>query len=181
MLSQRYVSSSTSTGVAKYILNSKSIYFRRLLSNFVLYTDGGSRGNPGVSGIGCFLVVPLEKQSHLQAESISLKRLLNGKHTSNQSEYIGLINGLQLAHKFGVADIEVRMDSQLVVRQITGEFSVKSPALQELHLEATKLTKLFDTFKISHIDRDLNKEADKLANEAMDQDSLDYQIQFKYL
>lgn len=127
----------------------------------ILYADGGSRGNPGPAGAGAYLEDP---QGNPVAE---LKEYL-GETTNNVAEYTALLIGLKHAASLAVPKILIRMDSQLVVRQIEGLYRVKQPHLQELHRQATELLKGFIAFKIQYIPREKNKKADRLANEAMD-------------
>ena len=91
-----------------------------------------------------------------------------GETTNNVAEYSALIFGLKEAERQGAEELLVRMDSQLVVRQIEGVYRVKEPTLQKLHEQALTLLKNFRSFRIEHIPREENAEADKLANLAMD-------------
>ncbi len=128
----------------------------------ILYADGGSRGNPGPAGAGAYLSDP---QGNPVAE---LKQYL-GETTNNVAEYSALILGLKHAAALSVPKIWIRMDSQLVVRQIEGAYRVKQAHLQVLHREALTLLKKFTAFKIEYIPREKNQQADRLANEAMDE------------
>ena len=126
-----------------------------------LFTDGGSRGNPGPAGIGA--VIFDEDNNCLGEVSEYI-----GRATNNEAEYRSLIEGLKKAQEVGVQDIEVLMDSQLVVKQILGEYRVKNAGLRPLFLEALELSKQFDKFTITHVRREYNTEADKLVNQALD-------------
>ena len=127
----------------------------------ILHTDGGSRGNPGLAGFG---VVLLDAQGNTAAE----KGVCLARATCNEAEYQGLIAGLELAQEHGVRDLLVRSDSQLLVRQLNGEYKVKSPRLLSFFLRARKLLEGFPAWKAEHIPRERNARADELANEAMD-------------
>jgi ribonuclease HI len=91
-----------------------------------------------------------------------------GANTNNVAEYGGLLAALRIAHEEGVTDLEVVSDSQLLVRQMLGEYRVKHPNLIPLFLEAQKLRRTFAGFRIRHVLRAENKEADRLANRAVD-------------
>jgi len=126
-----------------------------------LYVDGGSRGNPGPSGAGAVIKSPAG------AVVKRLKKHL-GSGTNNRAEYMALIMGLEAAHKLGAKSLRIFADSELMVRQISGRYRVKSPILQPLYTRARGLLSSFEDFKINHIPRSRNSEADGLANEAMD-------------
>ncbi len=128
----------------------------------VIEADGGSRGNPGPAGYGA--VVYTEDRATVLAES---KQAI-GHATNNVAEYRGLIAGLEDAVKLDAAEVEVFMDSKLVVEQMAGRWKVKHPGLIELHTQARKLAARFDRISYAWIPRERNKHADRLANEAMD-------------
>ena len=128
----------------------------------IVYADGGSRGNPGPSGCGSVL-----KNGETQELICGLSKYL-GIATNNVAEYSGLVLGLTEAKARGYKSVEVRMDSELVVKQMLGVYRVKNENLKPLFMEEQKLSRNFETFKIVHVRREYNKEADKLANEAMD-------------
>jgi ribonuclease HI len=130
---------------------------------YVLRFDGGSRGNPGVSGAGMVLYEKNHFTNEIWCGSLFLTR--NG--TNNEAEYKALINGLKCAKIFGVKHLVVEGDSDLVVRQMLGSFECKSPNLIPLRQEAILVTKNFLSFQIRHIPRAQNYRADELANEAM--------------
>jgi len=123
--------------------------------------DGGSRGNPGPAGIG--VVLSAEDGTPL----VTLGRFI-GRATNNVAEYRALITGLQKAHELGAKKIRVRGDSELVVKQMRGEYRVKSPDLKALFDEAKHLYHQFDEARIDHNYREKNELADRLANRAMD-------------
>jgi len=121
-----------------------------------LFIDGGARGNPGPAGIGA-IAYKSGKVLFEIGEYI-------GDTTNNTAEYFALIRGLEEALTHGVKNISVCSDSELLVRQINGQYKVKNEQLKMLHIHAKKLIKKFDKFIIHHIPREENKEADKLAN-----------------
>lgn len=123
--------------------------------------DGASRGNPGPAAIG----VTLKDESGLLVAEISEKI---GHTTNNQAEYRALIAGLKQCKILGAKEVIVRSDSELMVRQVLGIYRVKKEELKPLHEEVRKLAGAFSVFKIGNILREQNKEADKLANKALD-------------
>ncbi len=128
----------------------------------VVEADGGARGNPGPAGYGA--VVREANTGEVLAErSASL-----GVATNNVAEYSGLIAGLQAAADLGAAAVEVRMDSKLVVEQMSGRWQIKHPGLRPLAAKAAALIRRFDTVTLDWIPRERNKHADALANAAMD-------------
>jgi len=128
----------------------------------ILNADGGARGNPGPAGCGAVLRLP---DGQVVAE---LKEYL-GETTNNVAEYRGLLLGLRAAQERGASELEVRLDSELIVRQLNGQYKVKSPHLQPLYQEARKLLAGFRAARVKHVRREQNREADLLANQAMDQ------------
>ncbi|MGX9792288.1 bifunctional RNase H/acid phosphatase [Mycobacterium sp. MMS18-G62] len=128
----------------------------------IVEADGGSRGNPGPAGYGS--VVWSADRGTVLAES---KQAI-GRATNNVAEYRGLVAGLEEAVKLGASDVEVFMDSKLVVEQMSGRWKVKHPDLTPLHQQATALSTRFDRISYSWIPRARNSHADRLANEAMD-------------
>ncbi|HEX9093042.1 MAG TPA: ribonuclease HI family protein [Coriobacteriia bacterium] len=128
---------------------------------FVLRTDGGARGNPGPAGAGFVL----EDPSGVTVRSGG--RFL-GEATNNVAEYEALVWGLRTALDQGVRDIQVRADSELVVKQVNGHYRVKNAGLAPLHAEACALLSRFASAKVVHVRRAENEAADALANEAMD-------------
>ncbi|TZE81872.1 ribonuclease HI family protein [Calorimonas adulescens] len=126
-----------------------------------IHTDGGSRGNPGKAGIG----VVLEREN---GEKEEIYKYI-GVTTNNIAEYTALKTALLRAIELGEKDVSVFMDSELVVKQIKGEYKVRNEGLKLIYDEVISLIKEFEHFSISHIMREENKEADKLANKAMDE------------
>jgi len=125
-----------------------------------IYADGGSRGNPGPAGCGAVIM-----KGDQVIESVSE---FLGQATNNVAEYTGLLRGLEKAKALGFDQVEVRMDSELVVKQMNGEYRVKHPGLIPLFQKAKQLVSAFREFKIVHVRREENKRADALANRAMD-------------
>lgn len=123
--------------------------------------DGGSRGNPGPAGIG----IVLQAQDHTPL--LTLGRYV-GARTNNGAEYMALITGLEEAAKLGVKHLVVRGDSELIIRQMKGEYRVRHPDLKPLYERAIALAGQFDSVQFEHNVRDHNQLADKLANLAMD-------------
>ena len=128
----------------------------------IVEADGGSRGNPGPAGYGT--VVWSTDHGAVLAES---KQAI-GRATNNVAEYRGLIAGLEEAARLGATDVEVLMDSKLVVEQMSGRWKVKHPDIAVLHQQATGLSTRFDHITYTWIPRSKNSHADRLANEAMD-------------
>lgn len=126
-----------------------------------VFIDGGSRGNPGFSG-GGYVVLQNGKILDKGSEYF-------GEKTNNQAEYLALRMALRnIYEKFKDADIHCFMDSMLVVEQMNGNFKVKSPNIKQLFEEVRRIADQFKHFSISHVPREQNTMADKLANEAMD-------------
>ena len=128
----------------------------------IVEADGGSRGNPGPAGYGT--VVWSADHGTVLAES---KQAI-GRATNNVAEYRGLMAGLEEAAKLGATDVDVLMDSKLVVEQLSGRWKVKHPDIAALHQQATALSTRFDHITYTWIPRARNSHADRLANEAMD-------------
>lgn len=126
----------------------------------VIYTDGGSRGNPGPAGIGAVIT----KNDDTLCE---ISEFL-GSTTNNVAEYTALVKALEKALELGIKNAEVRMDSELIVRQMSGQYRVKNQALIPLFRKAKELVSRFKNCTIVHVRREFNKEADRLANQAMD-------------
>ncbi len=127
-----------------------------------LYCDGASRGNPGQAGAGALLLDPGGETKVQQGRYL-------GQTTNNVAEYQALLLGLNLALDRGIRKIQVFADSELLVRQLNGQYRVKAPHLLPLWQAARQTLGKFETYKISHVPRDLNQTADRLANEAIDQ------------
>jgi len=126
-----------------------------------LYTDGASRGNPGPAGAGVLL---LDEKGRPIFE---LNRFL-GKATNNEAEYQALIAGLEAAEKLELSRLRIFLDSELVVRQLHGEYRVRNPRLQPLFDDVASRLQRLSSYAIMHVPRERNQEADRLANEAVD-------------
>jgi ribonuclease HI/thymidylate kinase len=128
---------------------------------YTLYFDGASRGNPGRSGLG-FLVYKDNDDIY------KCSKYIGDNYTNNYAEYMGVYEGLKWCFENKINNLTIKGDSQLVIKQLKGEYKVNSPNLQELYDKCSKLLKLFDNYELYHIDRKLNSEADKLANLSLD-------------
>ncbi|HEY8723212.1 MAG TPA: ribonuclease HI family protein [Gaiellaceae bacterium] len=126
-----------------------------------LFTDGGARGNPGPAAYG--FVLESEDGTVLAAEGEAI-----GTATNNVAEYSGLIAGLEKAIELHVPQVEVVSDSELMVKQMRGEYRVKNEALRELYDEATALARRVGNVEYRHVKRAHNELADKLVNDALD-------------
>jgi ribonuclease HI/probable phosphoglycerate mutase len=129
--------------------------------SYRLYVDGASRGNPGDASIGASLTNSKGVEVGTVSEAIGLT-------TNNEAEYRALIAGLELAVRKKVRSLEVRADSELMVRQMTGQYRVKHPNLKQFWLRAQELSRKFQAFSIRHVPREENSRADELANRALD-------------
>ena len=128
----------------------------------VLYADGAARGNPGPAGSGAALV---DENGRVIAEA--MRHL--GHATNNVAEYTALIIGLEVARTHEVEDLEIRMDSKLVVEQMNGKWRIRHPNIRPLALRAGELLAQFPKRTIRHIPREQNAIADQLANRAIDE------------
>jgi len=131
------------------------------LNTITAFCDGGARGNPGPSGFGVYIE---DERGHKLAE---LSEFL-GIRTNNFAEYSGLLAALEFALRYDHPRLRVISDSELMVKQIKGQYKVKSPDLRPLYEEAKRRIEGLDFFQIQHVLRNKNREADRLANEAMD-------------
>jgi len=126
-----------------------------------IYTDGASRNNPGEAGAGVFILQngnPVEK----------IARYL-GKTTNNIAEYSAAIIGLEHAVKTGASRVKLLVDSELLVKQLNGQYKVKNEGLKPLHAQAKELIAKIGSVEVQYIPRERNKEADALANKAIDE------------
>ena len=137
---------------------------------FKAYTDGGSRGNPGPSAAGGVIFSP----EHKQLAEVS-KYL--GVRTNNYAEYTSLIITLEKCILLNIKNIEVFMDSKLVIEQLNGKWKVKNESLKILFNEVKELLKSFQQFSFKHIKREFNKHADSLVNKCLDLHKLTGQMQ----
>jgi ribonuclease HI len=126
-----------------------------------IFTDGAARGNPGPAAIGA--VIQDEKGKPVVNISLSL-----GVTTNNQAEYRAIIAALEKAISLGARQVVLYSDSELVVKQINGQYKIKHTALRPLYQEVVRLTGALADFKIAHIPRERNAAADALANKALD-------------
>jgi len=126
------------------------------------YIDGGARGNPGPAGYGV----------RVESADASLIEELHGGlgiATNNVAEYNGLLAALRYAIEHGHRDVRIKADSELLVKQMRGEYKVKHPGLQPLHQKARQLALRLDRVTFEHVRREFNKEADRLSNLGMDE------------
>jgi len=126
-----------------------------------LSTDGGARGNPGPAAFA--YVLEAEDGTVLAAHGETI-----GVATNNVAEYSGLIAGLEKAHELGLREVEVVSDSELMVKQMRGEYRVKNEALRELSLQAARLARAIGSVTYTAVRREHNELADRLVNEALD-------------
>jgi ribonuclease HI len=127
----------------------------------MIFTDGASRNNPGEAGAGIFIVrdgAPVEK----------IARYL-GVTTNNIAEYTAAIIGLEHAVKIGAKNVKLHADSELMVKQLNGQYKVKNEGLKPLFLKAKELIAKIGSVTVKYIPREMNKEADALANKAIDE------------
>jgi ribonuclease HI len=132
-----------------------------LPGQWVIYTDGASRGNPGEAAIGGAIYDPEGREAHTVSRRI-------GRATNNEAEYQAAIAGLEAAVALGAREVELRMDSELVVRQLEMRYKVRNPRLQPMFARLLELRRRFDVFEVRAIPRERNKRADQLANQALD-------------
>ncbi len=129
----------------------------------VIFADGASRGNPGPAAIGATI-----KDKRGKLITFISQRI--GRATNNQAEYRAIITALEEAIRLGAKQVDIKTDSELVVKQINGEYRVKKATLKPLYQQVKQLQGLLESFTITHILRQQNIEADKLANKALDID-----------
>ncbi|MDP3244907.1 MAG: ribonuclease HI family protein [bacterium] len=127
---------------------------------FILYTDGGARGNPGPAGIGAVIFK--------EGKIVFQEGRYIGETTNNQAEYQALILGLEKAKAFGAKEVECRLDSELVVKQMNREYRVRDADLAPLFVKVWNLSISFQKVTFRHVPREQNKQADKMVNEAVD-------------
>ncbi len=127
-----------------------------------LYSDGAARGNPGPAGAGAVLVEP-------SGQVVDKLGKFLGHQTNNYAEYMGLLLGLKRARELGVSEVEVFADSELMIRQLSGRYQVKSPSLRTLYVETLGLLNEFERVKLMHVPREMNRAADEMSNRAIDE------------
>lgn len=126
--------------------------------------DGGSRGNPGPAAYGVVVRDP-------KGEVVARLKKYIGQNTNNVAEYFGLIAALDYAQTQGIRALRVESDSELMVKQMRGQYKVNSPDLRPLHERARKMAQSLASFRIDHVYREQNREADQLVNQALDETS----------
>ncbi len=126
----------------------------------MIFTDGASRGNPGPAAIGAVI-------RDGQGEFVASISQAIGRTTNNQAEYRAVITALERALSLGAGQVDLRSDSELVVRQIKGQYRVKKAALRPLYLDVMQLASRLEGFTITRVPREENTEADRLANLAL--------------
>ena len=127
----------------------------------VVHVDGGARGNPGPAAVGVVVSTP-------DGEVLDEIGEVIGVATNNVAEYRALLRGLERARALGATEVDVFNDSELVARQVTGDYKVKSAGLKPLHREALTALRGFDRWSISSVPRERNERADALVNAALD-------------
>ena len=128
------------------------------MNNYTLYFDGCSKGNPGRAGAGAVIY-------NSEMVEVWYNAVFVGQNsTNNEAEYTGLLIGLRKAVEMGITNLLVRGDSQLIVRQMKGEYKVKSVTLKPMHEEANSLAKSIGQIQYEHVYREFNKRADELSN-----------------
>jgi len=127
----------------------------------LIYTDGAARGNPGPAGAGAIL---------RDADGAVLAEIAEplGHATNNVAEWTAVLLALEEARRLGATQVDLRMDSQLVARQISGIYRVKHPDLTPIHAAVMDLLRTLDGYTVGHVPRELNREADRLSNVAID-------------
>jgi ribonuclease HI len=131
------------------------------MEKLIIYADGGSRGNPGDAGIG--IAIYDENENII----VEISRYI-GTQTNNVAEYYALVRALEEAFTLGAKSVEIYMDSELVVKQINGEYQVKSEGLKPLYGIVKAYLERFRSYSLNHVRRNNNRLADKLANQGMD-------------
>ncbi len=130
------------------------------MTDYVLFFDGCSKGNPGRAGAGAVIY---QDQTEIYSEAL----FVGEKETNNVAEYAGLILGLKAAVRLHLTDLRVKGDSELVIKHMKGIYQVKAPNLVPLFQEAQTLSQSFSTITFQHVFRTMNKRADALSNEGL--------------
>ena len=131
-----------------------------------IYTDGGSRGNPGPAASGAVIK---ELKNGKEGKTIAEVMKYLGETTNNQAEYTAIIIGLEKAKELGAETVELYMDSELATKQLNGEYKVKNEDIAKRFLEVKNLIHSFDDVWFTHVRREKNKEADALVNKCLDE------------
>jgi ribonuclease HI len=129
----------------------------------LIYTDGAARGNPGPAGLGAIL-----RDAESGAVLAELARFL-GIRSNNYAEWTAVEEALREALRLGATHVDLRMDSELVARQISGRYRVKHPDLKPIHASVMSMLGQLDGYTVGHVPRELNKDADRLSNVAVDE------------
>jgi ribonuclease HI len=137
---------------------------RKAIAAYQANVDGGSRGNPGPAAYGVVVRNP-------RGEIVARLKKYIGNNTNNVAEYFGLIAALDYSQNHGIRALRVESDSELMVKQMRGQYKVKSEELKPLFERAKKMSQMFESFRINHVYREQNKEADALVNQALDETS----------
>jgi ribonuclease HI len=137
---------------------------RMQFAYFQANIDGGSRGNPGPAAYGAVI-------RDGQGEIVARLKKYIGQNTNNVAEYFGLIAALDYAQTHGIRALRVQSDSELLVKQMRGQYKVKSEDLKPLFERAKKMSRALEVFRIEHVYREQNREADALVNQALDETS----------
>lgn len=131
-----------------------------------IYTDGGSRGNPGPAASGAVIK---ELRTGKESGVIATASKFLGRDTNNQAEYTAIIIGLEKARTLGAKRVEMYLDSELAARQLNGQYKVKDAGIAKRFLEVKNLIQQFDRVTFTHVRRERNKEADAIVNKVLDQ------------
>jgi ribonuclease HI len=132
-----------------------------VLEKLVVNVDGGARGNPGPAAIAAVVQAPGGEVIEERGEQI-------GRATNNVAEYKALLLGIELAAALGTRELELIGDSELIVKQVKGEYKVKDATMRELHAEVKRALLDFERWSIRHVRREHNGDADRLVNETLD-------------
>jgi len=130
-------------------------------ATWTVFTDGASRGNPGPASIGAVVYDATGQEVHTVSRRL-------GRATNNEAEYQAVIAGLEAALGLGGGSVDLRMDSQLIVRQLEFRYRVRNARLRPFFERVVELRRQFESFKVTHVPREQNKRADQLANLALD-------------
>jgi ribonuclease HI len=132
------------------------------VDKIVVYVDGGARGNPGPAAAAAVATTP-------EGDELNERSAYIGEATNNVAEYRALLLGLELARELGASEVDIVNDSELVARQIGGEYKVKHAGLKPLYLDAMRALRHFDRWSVRSVRREGNVRADELVNEALDE------------
>jgi ribonuclease HI len=140
-----------------------SFFVRPIFMSYIMYSDGGSRGNPGPAAIGTVILDEAGVVLHEISQAIGIT-------TNNQAEYRALLAGVQwVVAQAGDRTLHCFLDSELVVKQMNREYKIKDPGLAQLWVEINRLASQLDSITFTHVRREYNKHADRLVNQALDQ------------